>query len=623
VSLVPVPGFRRDPWAWGVFLAVMGSLTIHVPLLVYPDLIQSYPFYGGDTADWLANGLHWAGLPVCYTVRPPLLPWIIAGLTKLGLLQVLPLVLVLATHLTALVGFAALRRRAPPWIAAVVVGALLWNHALLGESCKIHCDTLAASLLCLATMAFLGATTRPHLYLVAGILAGASALTQQAAVLVGPAVAVVTLLHRRHHLRSAWLWGGATACVVPPSAWMIGKLVSYGTISGVGPIQWALLKPHLSSVTSYAWAAASLLGLPGLLLLAAGAVLALSRLRSDETSLLALVHAPTVLAFFVLLYDFFDARFLVYAILPAAVLMAEGLARLPRRYAVVASALVVGWSLAPNPGFGADAASVTLWPFPSVCLHAGTQVETTGAMALLPATARLETATLRDQLAFSHLGRLIAMRRAAPPPQPGIWARYGGAHSGLLVVRRSSDIVSRYHTPTDLGNRLGIRVKVVPLAALAPAGGALEMSLAQHLGAWDIYRATVRGLPGAWWLILQAGPNGEALAQELTFRGAGGDPAPAAQVERARRMLEATASRYQDMPLGIVPVYEKPDPALPYLALLATTAKLYIPDHSEVPAARSLLARLTHDESIAADGAVLLRTHLMGEEVAVIDLGGA
>jgi hypothetical protein len=595
------------------------SFVVHARLLVYPDLVQCYPFLGGDTADWLANGLHWAGMPVRYSVRPPLLPLLMAGLLRLGAMELLPLLLVLTTHITALTGFVALRRRAPTWVAAAVVGALLFNHAGLGESVKIMADTLASCLLCLGAIAFIASLGQPRLYVGAGLLVGASAITQQAAVLFLPAAAAIVLLRRRHHLRSPWLWGGVVAFALPVTAWLVGKLLSYGTIGDLGPAQWDLLRPHLGSIVPYAWAATALLGWPGTALVAGGVVLAL--VHPDEDSILGMLLAGMVLLFFVLMYDFFDARFLVYALWPAALLMARSLARLPGPMGPVAAALLAVWSIAPTPAFGADPRVLTLTPCPPTYLLVETRAESSGARVVLPGTARVERLTFGQMSGFSHVRQLLVRRRAARPPVPRLWAESAGTHSAILAVRRTSDLASLYHTPTHLGNMLGVKVKVVPLDALTPARGLLELGQARQLGDWVRHKVTIRGLPGSWWLLVQAGPAGEAVIRELSERRPGDleSPAPGV-VERASSLLAAAALQYPDGLLAVVPLRDRPEPVLPYLAFLATTSSLRIPDPSELPWARRVLAESGPLETIAVDGALVHRTRIMGTRAVIIVL---
>lgn len=55
--------------------------------LIYPDPILNYPFPGGDTQDWIANGLFYIGQDVRYSARPPLLPLVLAGLHQAGVME--------------------------------------------------------------------------------------------------------------------------------------------------------------------------------------------------------------------------------------------------------------------------------------------------------------------------------------------------------------------------------------------------------------------------------------------------------------------------------------------------------------------------------------------------------
>jgi len=88
----------RDRWFVALVALCLASLGFFARVLVYPDLNLDYPFPGEDGLDWISNGLWWAGIDVRYTVRPPLLPWILAGLYRAGLLG----------------GFSVLARRGSP-----------------------------------------------------------------------------------------------------------------------------------------------------------------------------------------------------------------------------------------------------------------------------------------------------------------------------------------------------------------------------------------------------------------------------------------------------------------------------------------------------------------------------
>src|SRR5881628_1542732 len=80
---------RPDP----AFFAVALLCLLRLALLVPADLNLTYPFVGGDSHDWIANGLRLAGEDVRYSGRPPLLPLVIALLHRLSALSWLPLLL--------------------------------------------------------------------------------------------------------------------------------------------------------------------------------------------------------------------------------------------------------------------------------------------------------------------------------------------------------------------------------------------------------------------------------------------------------------------------------------------------------------------------------------------------
>src|SRR5215470_13316235 len=80
---------RRLAWVLAALcLAVFAALA---PRLLYPDLNLDYPFVDGDSHDWIANGLFFAGDDVRYSGRPPLLPLGLALFERLGCLHLWPL----------------------------------------------------------------------------------------------------------------------------------------------------------------------------------------------------------------------------------------------------------------------------------------------------------------------------------------------------------------------------------------------------------------------------------------------------------------------------------------------------------------------------------------------------
>ncbi len=238
----PTP--RVDPWLAVALAGIAASWLVLCSHLVWPDLVRTDPFMAGDSQDWIANGLRWAGFDVRYSVRPPLFPMLIAALVRLHALPLLPLVTATLLHVTAVAALLYLRRFGSE-TAALVTLAVLWNHALLRYSLDVMADVPAACLLALAALCLARADGSPRLLAAAGALAGLSAVTQQTALLAPLAAGPVVLASRRAWLRSPWLWLGAAAFAAPPAAWFAGKLVAYGTIGGVGVQQWGLVRPHL------------------------------------------------------------------------------------------------------------------------------------------------------------------------------------------------------------------------------------------------------------------------------------------------------------------------------------------------------------------------------------------
>src|SRR5204862_244837 len=161
-------------------------------------LSLTYPFAGGDSYDWIANGLRLAGEDVRYSGRPPLLPGVIALLHRLSALSWLPLLL------------------------------------------------------------------------------------------QGLFLATVLVLYRR------------AALLFPRPAALAGP-------AGHAGDQWHFVALHASSVPFYLCALASLLGLPGAILLAAGAGLAARRALREPALFLSLALVGVMTFFFVFLYSF-DAK---------------------------------------------------------------------------------------------------------------------------------------------------------------------------------------------------------------------------------------------------------------------------------------------------------------------------
>lgn len=412
---------------WLALLAALAAVQYAAlsPLLLGYDLALTYPFRGGDSFDWLLDGLALAGEDVRYSFRPPGLPLVLAALHRLSVLSVFPLLTLGLHHAAAVATHLFLRRRYGGRVAFVCGLALLTNATVLSMALEVMADLPAAILLGAACAAFLLAGERPALYPVAGLLAGLSAVTQQAALLLPLPAAITLLLGRRHHLRRASPWLGAGAFVLFPAAWLLAKKITAGVFTDVVTVHWALLGFQPDNAVYYLLAAPSFWGWPALLLVAAGAVFELAR-RSREADtatpqgirgdtawrLFPLLVTATLLLFFALGYAWLAKRFLIYAFVPSLALLGAALHRLRGSRAfwpVALLALLIGaWPL-PRPVL---AGRSVLWPVPAlyaVIPAANTWDSSSDRLA----GARIEREPMRRVARWSTWGRVIRENRRA------------------------------------------------------------------------------------------------------------------------------------------------------------------------------------------------------------------
>ena len=154
--------FRRDPlFGFLGLLAVLQALVLAVRL-VYPDLNLDYPFMGGDSHDWIANGLRLAGHDVRSSGRAPMLPLLIALLERAGALSWLPVLLVALFHGTVLAFYTLAARLSSRGAAFAAALALMVCHSLLGLSLQVMADVSGAEVyqLQVGNSASLGAALR-------------------------------------------------------------------------------------------------------------------------------------------------------------------------------------------------------------------------------------------------------------------------------------------------------------------------------------------------------------------------------------------------------------------------------------------------------------------------------
>jgi hypothetical protein len=589
---------RRLRWLLAALcLAAFAALAPH---LVYPDLNLDYPFVDGDSHDWIANGLRFAGSDVRYSGRPPLLPLALALLDRLGLLRWWP-VAGLACWLAAVLGFHDLAARLFPAAAAFAAALLLLaDFSLQGLALDLMADVPCACLILWSARAFLTAGERPRRYAWSGLLAGLGGLVQPAALLLPLAAGATLWARRRRDLASRWPWIGAALAAACQGAWMLVRrfgLAAYGE-SLKDP--WHLFGFHLSTVRFYLFSLASLLGLPACLLLAAGIVLAVRRAWRERdspgaaASLFAVLLFASLAGFIVFCYLWNAKRFMVYAVWPAGLLIAEALAALaapgssrgdpagaadgadtagrtartpvqagspggggpqPRRLRTAgfaaAAALAIGGAALPLPEPGRDGSWAALSPLPPLAAHLVVPTGPSGAPAAAAATeppppvavALFAPANLAAWSTFGRAAGAWAVRpRGEIRPDPG---RFAGASAALYLYDRPQDGGGRYRTITRLSNALRKPVRFVPRSVLAPYRELLAASPPIQLTAdYTVYTVALPGIAGSWLVVTSGGRP----LDPLPWRPAGSDlpaatpPAEGAATDRSDR------GRREEMP---------------------------------------------------------------------------
>lgn len=606
------PGSERANRGAATIFAVVAALNLVAlaPLLVYPDLALAYPFLGGDSQDWLCNALYLRGADVPYSVRPPLLPALLAALDAAGAQPLAPLLSLLLLHLTALVLLLVLRREVGPWVALATAIAVLLNHSQTGLAIEVMADVPAACLLFLALALLLLAERRPRLALPAGMLAGASALTQQAALLLPLAVLPALLRRGRRPGAGRWLAAGAAAFAVGPATWFAAKAIAFGTPGDAGIAQWALLRPHLDAVGYYALAAVSLLGLPGVLLAAAGAALVLRRGGRDSAGLAAVGVATVVPAFFALAYTFADKRFLVYALWPAALLAARAVAAIPRPgWRTAAAAALLLYSAFPLPGWGGAPAYALLLPLPPHYLR----VDTPG-----PGSPRIDgisrvRASVGDVARFSVLGRALAARAAARPRSTLAAADVAGDLTAVVLDLPGGGL-DRYQETRRLSVVLRKRAKMVPSWLLEPHWRLLRPRPIGRVGDLAVLRVAPEGAGVTGILAL---PESHPLLADILAGGAdaGGDAAALAQ---ARELAAAIPDPRRAFPVGVLVHRDAVGASLAYLPFLLPTHNLYVIDRDAVESVQRFLVGARETSRTTAGGVEIRRLELVRGPAALV-----
>ncbi len=608
---------RTRPDSLFFIVALLGLLRLALlaPELIPADLNLTYPFVGGDSHDWIANGLRLAGEDVRYSGRPPLLPLVIALLYRLSALSWLPLLLqglFLATVLVfyrraALLGDSDSRRA-----ACVAALALLVNYSLGDFSLQVMADVPTSCLLFLAAVCFLraGEVERERSWrwdLASGLLAGLAALTQSAGVLWTPVAMATALVHRRRDLRSPWLWVGLMAPVAFPALWMAMQPAALAGPGGHAADQWHFVALHAGSVPFYLFALASLLGIPGALLLAAGAVLlaAGARRAAGEPALfLSLGLAAALALFFVFLYSFDAKRFLAYGVWAAGLLLAGVLARLRRRIAFYAAAgLLLAVSALPLPTAADDATAAGLWPAPPVYL-----VQAARPVRYPWASWLRFSAPFR---AWEARSRESAFVRRDP-------AELAADRSALFLYTDFMDGGGRFRTITRLSSALHKRVKFVSASTFDPYWRWIGVSPLGPFADYALYRARLPGSPETWLLAV---PVDSPLRSRLDALPA----QPSWTADEGPRLARGreTAAAIQRFVAGsdgfvaLVPV-RRPLPAQLYLPFLLETTELYVAEPGRGGETLRVLAAAPRFAERRFGPALVRRTEYLGRRTALI-----
>jgi hypothetical protein len=658
MPMIRFPASLERRLLWVLVALCLADFTALAPRLLYPDLNLDYPFVDGDSHDWIANGLRFAGHDVRYSGRPPLLPLALALLDRLGALRWWP-ILGFAFFLATVIGFYTLAARRLPAAAALAAAlALLAGYSLQGLALDVMADVPASCLILWSARAFLTASDRPRRYAWSGLLAGLAAHTQPVGLLVLPAAAATLWARRRSDLATRWPWIGAALAAACQGLWALVRHLAFASYGDSMKDPWRLFGFHLSSMRFYLWSLLSMLGLPACLLLAAGIAAAgwtAWRGRDPESaaaSLFALLLFAGLLGFIAFLYLWDGKRFVVYAVWPAGLLIAAALSPLARMtrpvgracFAAV-SALAIGGAALPLPEPARDSTWAALCPLPPVAAHlalAGGPVAAPGAAAAGPASGgagALLPALSVSRLRFADLARWSTFGRAAAawaerprggPDRPSP-ARFAAADSALYLFDRPDDGGGRYRTITRLSNALRKPVRFVPRSTLAPYWGLLAISpLAQLTPDYTVYRVGVQGLAGSWLLVTPGGrplePRLLRPAEQASSAAGTAAPAPAAAAAGlASAAAEAAAiAAWVGSGYAYVALFPSPGGAstaeLDLLFLLRST-ELYVVEPRDAPATRALLATSPVESERRFGSAIVLATRLLGQRTAVISFG--
>lgn len=427
---------RRPAWAL-VALCAIGALPVVRSLLVR-DLNWCYPYMTSDSYDWISNGLFWAGKPILPSLRPPGLPLVIAALSSLHLLPLLPVVSFLFLGLSTVFLYLLLRERHDAWIAATACWFFFANDYVQDLAKYVLAETYATPFLVLAALAFVRAGRNPRWYIAMGGALGVAFLFSYVGFPAGVGLAVAVVVLRAEDVRNRKLWTGTLVAAGVGLGWLAVRAWFHRAHPDAPRHAFeALVRPTFSNVSFYAVSGPALLGLLLLPLYAVGALRLLGDPGSRRYRAASFFTSSAILVFLVFLYDWADKRFLVYALPFLTCALAEGLESLrayARRGSVQAIACVAAlvacllWNQIRYPSYGFFYLALT----PKFFLEAARTTRSDMKTELHLRGSRV--VRLHEDLAASFSGALFD-----PRPRPVSCSLADPAFSCLVALKGTAD----------------------------------------------------------------------------------------------------------------------------------------------------------------------------------------
>ncbi len=491
-------------------LVATANFLVLSTLLFYEDPILDSALMIGDAQDWVANGLYFLGYPVAYSARPPLFPLLLGGLASVSMLKLTPIVLQGLVFVTGLGLYRMLSQTSDRLLTALATLAWLTNATWVWWSAAWMADIPAGCLLGWALIFWQRRNTsgQPG-YILAGLAAGLSAVTQPIAVLFAIPVFTSVFLHRRADLRSRAFLIGAAFFLTPGIIWMCVRLQLVGTLGDVVYRNWGAVGLQGDSLHSnglfFAWSLVALVSIPAVMAIAVGMwTLARQSIQSDWATLV-LTGFATIMAFFVFVYDSSAARFLSYVYPFLLIFLVFGLCRIRRRSAaVVLAVMIVAWGL-PLRVEMMKWPRIVLWPLPLVDLKMAAQ-NVDGVWTLLPAVERIPLRATVERNPYIRLKRVRELEKR--PRLEGISFEFD-RHA--VYFPESSDYHHRLYHRTRLGNQLRMKVYQVPFSLVARSWPLLPT---ERLGLQDavvLYRVRLPGELASNLIALNPGGEAEKL----------------------------------------------------------------------------------------------------------------